>query len=273
LQGIVLHLVDSFSLAFMEISMASLPLSVWALLAIAAFGIGITKSGFSGVSLVHVLVFAYVFGARESTGIVLPMLIAGDVMAMAIYGKHVDWGYVGRMLIPSLVGVVASWLLMKVLDERYYRPIIGIIILALAFMQLVRMVRESWISRVPHSRWFAMSMGILVGVTTMLANAAGPVFGLFLLAVGLPKREFVGTAAWFFLILNVLKIPFSWNLGLIRRDTLAINACLVPVILLGLVIGRLIVQRIPQRSFDLAILILSAVAAGHMLISGLFALR
>ena len=222
----------------------------WLLLAIAALGIGITKSGFSGVSMVHVILFAMVFQARDSTGIVLPMLIAGDVFAMFIYGKHANWKYVRRMMGPTLIGVVLGWLLMFRLSEIYYRPLIGAIILGLVILQIVRTWREEWLAHVPHTVWFALSMGILVGLTTMLANAAGPVFGLYLLAVGLPKMEFVGTASWFFLMLNVIKLPFSWSLGLIRLDTLALNVMLMPLIGVGLWIGSTAVRRIPQRWFD-----------------------
>jgi uncharacterized membrane protein YfcA len=237
----------------------------WLLLAIAAFGIGITKSGFSGVSMVHVILFAYVFGARESTGIVLPMLIAGDIFAMTVYGKHANWKYVRRMFGPAMIGLVAGWLLMFRLDEKYYRPLIGTIILGLTVLQIIRIWKEEWLADVPHARWFAWSMGILVGLTTMLANAAGPVFGLYLLAIGLPKMEFVGTAAWFFLLLNISKIPFSWSLGLIRLDTLALNAALMPLIGLGLWIGTMVVRRIPQKLFDSLILIFTGVAALRML--------
>jgi len=237
----------------------------WLLLAVAAFGIGITKSGFSGVSMVHVILFAHVFGARESTGIVLPMLIAGDIFAMTVYGKHANWKYVRRMFGPAMIGVVAGWLLMFRLDEKYYRPLIGTIILGLTVLQIIRIWKEEWLADVPHARWFAWSMGILVGLTTMLANAAGPVFGLYLLAIGLPKMEFVGTAAWFFLLLNISKIPFSWSLGLIRLDTLALNAALMPLIGLGLWIGTMVVRRIPQKLFDSLILIFTGVAALRML--------
>ena len=236
------------------------------MLAIAAFGIGITKSGFSGVSMVHVYLFASVFGARESTGIVLPMLIAGDIFAMAIYGKKANWDYVRRMMPPTLLGVIGGWLLMFRLPETYYRPLIGLIILVLTAMQIIRIWKEEWLADVPHAAWFAWSMGILVGLTTMLANAAGPVFGLYLLAIGLPKLEFVGTAAWFFLILNVVKIPFSWSLGLIRIDTLALNATLIPLIAFGLWIGTMIIKKIPQRLFDSLILILTGDASIRMLV-------
>ena len=237
----------------------------WLLLAIAAFGIGITKSGFSGVSMVHVILFALVFGARNSTGIVLPMLIAGDIFAMSVYGKHANWRYVRRMMLPTLIGVVIGWLMMFRLPEAYYRPLIGTIIFGLTVLQIIRLWKEEWLADVPHAAWFAWSMGILVGLTTMLANAAGPVFGLYLLAIGLPKLEFVGTAAWFFLLLNIVKIPFSWTLGLIRLDTLALNAMLMPLIALGLWVGTRIIRVIPQRLFDSLILVLTGVASFKLL--------
>ena len=151
------------------------------------------------------------------------------------------------------------------LPETYYRPLIGLIILGLTVMQIIRLWKEEWLADVPHAAWFAWSMGMLVGLTTMLANAAGPVFGLYLLAIGLPKMEFVGTAAWFFLLLNLVKIPFSWSLGLIRLDTLALNAMLLPLIALGLWLGSLLIRRIPQRLYDSLVLILTGIASLRML--------
>jgi hypothetical protein len=109
-------------------------------------------------------------------------------------------------------------------------------------------------------------MGVLVGITTMLANAAGPVYGLFLIAIGLPKKEFVGTAAWFFLLLNLIKIPFSWNLGLIRMETLLLNVVLLPGIYIGLIAGSAIAKRIGQREFEAAIIALAGFAGLHMLL-------
>jgi uncharacterized membrane protein YfcA len=238
-----------------------LSIGAWLLLGTAAFGIGITKSGFAGVSLVHVLIFAYVFGAKASTGIVLPMLIAGDTMAMLMFGQHADWRYVRRMFPPALLGVIAAWLLMDVMSESYYRPTIGCIILALAVMQLARKFKEEWFTHIPHSPWFAWGMGILVGITTMLANAAGPVYGLFLIAIGLPKKEFVGTAAWFFLLLNLIKIPFSWNLGLVQKDTLLLNVILLPLIWIGLKLGGRIIHKIGQGWFENLVIVFSILAA------------
>jgi uncharacterized membrane protein YfcA len=237
----------------------------WLLLAIGAVGVGISKAGLAGFGVVHVLIFALVFGAKASTGVLLPLLVVGDVCAVRLVGRDVVWDSVRRLLPPAIAGIVIGWLLLDRLDEHVCRPLIGGIILALAAGQLVRMWRPELLARVPHSRWFAWTMGILTGITTMLANAAGPVVALYLLAVALPKSQLIATGAWFFLIVNLFKVPFSTNLGLIAPGTLAINAALAPGVLLGLLLGRAFLRRLPQRAFETLVLCLAACAAARLI--------
>jgi uncharacterized protein len=245
--------------------MPDLSTAQWLLSILAAFGIGVAKSGFAGVSLLHVLVFAMLFGARDSTGVVLPMLIVGDICAVTAFHQHARWDFIRKMLPPSCLGVVAGWLLMHRLNEAAFKPLIGWIILGLAVLQIARTQRPDWFSQVPHSPWFAWTMGMMAGVTTMLANAAGPVMALYFLAIALPKLEFVGTSAWFFLSINLFKVPFSAGLGLIHSQTLLFNAVLIPAIVLGLVAGRWLVTRIPQKLFDALLLFFVGVAALRMI--------
>jgi uncharacterized membrane protein YfcA len=180
------------------------------------------------MSMFHVLIFAFLFGARASTGVVLPLLLVGDVAAVRTFHQHARWDYVRRMLPPACLGVLLAAWFMRDLDETLYRPVIGWVTLILSLLQFVRMYRPAWFGNVPHARWFAWTMGILAGAATMLANAAGPVFAIYLIAVGLPKMEFVGTSAWFFFIINLFKVPFSVALGLIRGQTLMLNLILGP---------------------------------------------
>jgi len=240
----------------------------WLLAVLAAVGIGVAKSGFSGVSMLHVIIFASLFGARDSTGVVLPMLIVGDLLAVRAFRQHARWDYIRRLLPPAACGVIAGALLVRWLSEAQYKPLIGAIILALTGLQLLRLGRPALFDQVPHTRWFAWGMGLFVGVTTMLANAAGPIAALYLLAVALPKLEFVGTSAWLFLIINCFKVPFSLALGLIHRETLLLNAVLIPAIVVGLFAGRWVVHLIPQRLFDALLLIFAAIAA--LRLAGLF---
>jgi uncharacterized protein len=239
----------------------SLSAAEWLLATVAAFGIGIGKAGLAGMSLVHVLIFAFLFGAKESTGVVLPMLLVGDVAAVRAFHQHARWDYVRRMLPPACIGVVIAAWFMRGLSESVYKPIIGWIILALSALQLTRMLRPEWFGNVPHAPAFAWTLGLLAGAATMLANAAGPVFAIYCLAVALPKMELVGTSAWFFLLINAFKVPFSIGLGLIRGQTLVLNAVLIPAIVAGLLAGRWLTRHIPQRVFDLSLLAFAAVAA------------
>ena len=248
--------------------MPDLSTAQWLLSILAAFGIGVAKSGFAGVSLLHVLVFALLFGARESTGVVLPMLIVGDICAVTAFHQHARWDFIRKMLPPACLGVFAGWLLMHRLDDATFKPLIGWIILGLAALQITRMQRPNWFTHIPHSAWFAWTMGIMAGVTTMLANAAGPVMALYFLAIALPKLEFVGTSAWFFLSINLFKVPFSAGLGLIHPQTLMFNAVLIPAIIVGLLAGRWMVTRIPQKLFDALLLFFVGIAALRMI--GLF---
>ena len=233
----------------------------WILAIIAATGIGIGKSGLAGMSLVHVLIFAFLFGARDSTGVVLPMLLIGDVCAVRIFHQHARWDYVRRMLPPACIGVVCAAIIMRGLSDAVYKPIIGVTILVLTALQVVRMSKPHWFGNVPHARWFAWTIGLVAGGATMLANAAGPIFTIYCLAIALPKFELVGTSAWFFFIINAFKVPFSVALGLIHGSTLALNLVLSPAILAGMFIGRWITTNIPQRLFDGLLLAFAAVAA------------
>lgn len=240
------------------------------LLAIAAAGIGVSKSGFAGVSMLHVLIFAFVFGTKASTGVLLPMLIIGDLMAICFFGKKAQWSEFRRLLPPAIIGVVIGTLVMKDLSEAVFTPTVGVIILVLTLLQVIRLWRPKTFDKVPHHWAFAWTLGLLAGVTTMLANAAGPIVALFLLAVALPKLELVGTSAWFFLTINVIKLPFSYFvLDLISLESLGINVLFAPVILAGMVGGKWLLGKMPQKLFDSFLLAFTGFVALRMILSGI----
>jgi uncharacterized protein len=237
----------------------------WLLAAAAALGVGLSKAGLAGIGLFHVIVFAFLFGARESTGYVLPLLVAGDICAVVALHQHVRWEYVRRMLPPACLGVILAALSMGWISDAAFKPVIGWIVLALALMQAARLRWTNWMGAVPHTRPAVWVIGLVAGGATMLANAAGPVIALYCLAVGLPKFEVVGTLAWFFLIVNIFKLPFSAGLGLIRTETLFVAVVLLPVVVTGVFSGRWIVHRLPQRVFDVLMLGFAVLAAMRLI--------
>jgi uncharacterized membrane protein YfcA len=247
--------------------MSELSWPVIVLLWVAASGIGFSKSGFSGVGMFHVIIFAKVFEPLASTGILLPLLIIGDLCAVVFFGHHVQWRSVRRLMPPAITGVIIGWLLMKWIHPGLFNLVIGLIILGLTIVQVTRIWRPKWFEQVPHAHWFAWSLGLLAGVTTMIANAAGPIVALYLLSVSLPKYELVGTNAWFFLMLNSLKIPFSAQLGLIDLSTIRLDLLLAPSVLLGIIFGRWLIKYVPQRIFDSLVLAFTAIASLRLIFS------
>jgi len=240
----------------------------WALAGLAAYMIGLSKSGLSGLGMVTVVLMAVVMRGHEmaSTGVVLPLLICGDLMAVRAFRAHVVWRHVLRILPPALVGVVIGYWIMQVISNVSFKPLIGWIVLVLTLLQVARQRFPGSFRQVPHHPAFAWFMGGGAGVTTMMANAAGPIMSLYLLAVELPKMQLVGTAAWYFLLVNLMKVPFSVNLGLIHPQSLLFNAILVPLVAIGILSGRWVIHRINQRLFEQLLLWFAAVSAIYLIL-------
>jgi uncharacterized membrane protein YfcA len=238
--------------------------SIWGLAALAAAAalVGFSKTAVSGANTVSLAVFAAVLPARASTGVLLPILIAGDLLAVRTYRGHAHWPTLWRLFPAVAVGVVTGTGFLFWAGDGAVRTSIGAILLLMAGVTLWRRrgapardekgegdeEGENGAGRAGRIK--ARSYGVLGGFTTMVANAGGPVMSLYLLSAGFRKLGFLGTSAWFFLIVNTVKVPFSVGLGLIDGKSLLLDAVLVAFVVPGAVIGRYCVDRIDQRLFE-----------------------
>jgi uncharacterized membrane protein YfcA len=242
--------------------------SAWQLVlaVLGALFIGVSKTGVGGLGVLASAIFVLVMPehAKQATGVVLPMLIFGDIVAVASYRRHAQWRHIVRMFPWTAAGIVLGWLAMGRMDDRQARLLIGGIVLALTALQLVRRRRGADLA-VPGA-WFGPVLGVLAGFTTLVANAAGAIMAVYLLAMRLPKLEFVGTAAVFFLAVNLLKVPFMANLGLLTSESFSFNLLLAPVVFAGTLGGRWLLPRLDQRAFENVTLALGGVAGGKLLL-------
>jgi uncharacterized protein len=226
-----------------------------------ALAIGSSKGGLTGLGILPVVCFAAVLPARESTGIVLPLLVVGDLCAASVYWREVQWKVFWRLLPPALVGVVAGFFCMGHISEPAFRPLIGWLVLALVAVQLLRGFLGARLDHIFDSGGFGVFMGLLAGLTTMIANAAGPVASLYLLSVRLPKWNLIATAAWFFFVVNLWKVPFSARLGLINGYSMKLTLELAPLVVVGFLLGRFLAGRMPQKTFEYFLLVCTALGA------------
>lgn len=227
----------------------------WVLAVVAAATVGLAKGGITGIGIIAIPVFALILPARDSVGVVLLILICADIVAVTFFRRHAVWSHLWRLFPWAAGGIVLGYFAMEQIDDRQVAKLIGAILVALVILSYWRKRRtagqpEREAELVPRNPWLVGATGVLAGFTTMVANAAGPIMVLYFLAMRLPKMEFVGTAAWYFLVLNLFKVPFSYNLGLINPAGLAIDLKLIPFAIGGVLTGRWLIQFINQELFE-----------------------
>jgi uncharacterized membrane protein YfcA len=240
----------------------------WALLMCGALLVGVSKTGIAGIGMLFVVIFSQIMPAKQATGLVLPLLCFGDFVAVLSYRQHAAWAHLWRLFPWTAGGVVIGYFALGRLDNRQATLLVGAIVLTLVSAHIIRRWRGGG-HETEHGAWFAPTIGVLAGFTTLVANAAGPLMAVYLLAMRLPKMEYVGTAAMFFMLLNLFKVPFMVSLGLINEVSFGLNLKLAPFVLIGALIGRKILTRINQRWFENIALTLSALAGARLLLQGL----
>jgi uncharacterized membrane protein YfcA len=235
-------------------------ITAWTLALTAAFVIGISKAGIKGIAIINVTLMALAFGAKESTGLIVPLLVVGDAFAVIYYNRHAQWKYIVAFLPWMILGILIGTAIGKDLPETTFKISMSVIILGTVIMMYWWDRKKS--KNVPTHWAFAGFIGTMAGITTMIGNLAGAFSNIYFLAMRLPKNEFIGTAAWLFFIVNIFKLPFHiliWKT--ITPETLVINLKLVPGIILGIIVGVRLVKIIKEQFYRQMILVLTAIGA------------
>jgi uncharacterized membrane protein YfcA len=248
----------------------------WVVLIGCGLCIGMSKTGMSGITTVMIPFMALIFGAKESTGVVLPLLCFADLLAVIYYRRAASWRHILQLLPWALGGFAAALVVDRFIPPKGFKILIGICILAGLVVMLWGDIRKGVkkaagakpagsgeeIREKARPWWFSALFGVMGGFTTMIGNAAGPIMSVFLLSVRLPKVNFVGTGAWFFMVVNYLKLPiqhFVWHN--IHRETLFLDLCMIPSILAGAGLGILMVKKLSEAHFRVMIYILTLISA------------
>lgn len=232
--------------------------------------IGFAKTGITTMGMMVVIVMTLAFPVRESVGIVLPILIVGDLFAVIYYRRSVIWKHLFSLVPWVLTGIVAGYLVLRYMEGNQLSLLMGTLILSLVILQGIRdVLKPKWMENVPKSLAFTVFMGVLAGFATTIGNVSGVVMAMYLMSKQLPKQEFVGTGAWFFLFVNVIKIPFYVSLGMIDIASLSLNVWMVPAVFAGALLGVKVLRLIPQRAFQLLVLFLGATGAVRLIVMDL----
>lgn len=238
-------------------------------LILSAFLIGVNKTGIPGIGTLPVVILSILFPADFSTGLQLIMLCLADLMAVAYYRRGANWKLLVKLLPCALAGIaLGDRILAYMTDNTVLSLAIGIILILLAGLHFYRtscLKSEN----VPTHWSFTAGTGVVAGITTQIANAAGPVMALYLLAMRLDKKEYMGTAAVYFMILNWIKLPIFCFEGRISWESVKLDLPMIPVLVLGAAAGIWFVKVVPQKKFDTIIQVLVVISAVWLIVSTL----
>ncbi len=235
-------------------------LSNWLIIALGAFIIGLSKAGLKGIDMLNVTLMAIVFGGKASTGVVLPLLCASDIMAVIYYHRHAQWPLFRRIIPWMMAGILIGVFTGKDLNENYFRKTMAVIIILTVIIMLAMEWRKTII--IPSNVFFTGTMGLASGFTTMLGNLGGAFSNVYFLAMQLSKNDFIGTAAWVFLAMNLFKLPFQvfyWKN--ITGTTLQTDAVLLPALVLGFGAGLKIVSGLKDNNYRKLVIVLTFIGA------------
>ncbi|MWW24175.1 sulfite exporter TauE/SafE family protein [Algibacter lectus] len=249
-----LEIIQDYSLSTLQ----------WLAIGFAVFLLGISKSGIKGIGIIIVVMLAFVFGEKASTGVLLPMLICADIFAVIYYNRHAQWDIIKKLIPWMIVGVLVGVWVGNDISELVFKRLMAIIIIGSVLIMIYTERKKS--DTIPTNKWFSKTAGFLAGFTTMIGNLAGPVSNIYFLAMRFPKNEFIGTAAWLFFIINVFKLPFHifvW--GTVTKQTLVLNFTLIPVVIIGFFTGAYLVKRISNVNYRNFILTSTAIGGLIML--------
>lgn len=242
------------------------------IVAACVFLYGFSKTAMPVAGVLAGPLLAAALGATTASGLMVPLLILGDLFALGYYRQHADWGLIRRLVPGVLLGFVVTAVLFRLLPVTVLGRVIGVLI-------LVSLALEVWRRRTEghgdgrdlepmRSRAGTLFFGTLAGMTTMAANAGGTAMTLYLVKMRVSMLAFMGTSAWFFFVLNVIKVPVIGGLGFITTQTLRADLILAPILVLGVLVGVFVFRRMNERVFTTVALTLSGLAAAWLIIHG-----
>lgn len=224
-----------------------------------------SKTGIHGAGMMAVPLLALLFGGQLSSGILLPMLCLADVIGVWYYHRHASWYHLKKLFPWAALGTVLGTVVGGRIDDETFKLVMAIII-GISVIIMIWLERGSK-KEVPELKWFAGLTGVAGGFTSMIGNLATSVMAIYFLTMRLPKNAFIGTAAWFFLVINWFKIPFhifSWKT--INWNTLLLDITMLPFIALGAFLGIVSVRKMEDRAYRWFIIGMTMVAAVFMII-------
>jgi len=223
---------------------------------------GFSKFSVGGMGLLILPVIMIAFEGPQALGIILPMYIVTDLLAVASYRKNISWSLLKRLLPLCAAGMLLGGWLLSHLDTHQFTLLLALMIIAMLVLSIVMDNLESRFMRHPL---VASVIGFIGGIVSMMSNAAGPLFSLYFMEQKLDKVTYVSTRSWAFLLINLAKIPMLLSLGLLTIESTMTSFQAIPGLVVGALIGYWLLKKLNLTQFKWMIRIMASIAATKLM--------
>lgn len=226
------------------------PTYFFLMVALVAFLIGVAKSGFGGLpGTLATPLMALIIPADQAIGLLLPILMIGDLFAVAFLWRRWNNKIILLLLPGAVAGVTIGTYFITKAPTETLRITLGVIVL---IFTIYKLVERQLLSRLKYKarNWHGWLAGTVTGFSSALAHTGAPPVSIYLLMQGITPSVFVATSVFFFFILNWIKVPYYFYAGLFDFSQLWGIAWLMPMVPLGALLGKWMSDRFNQRTFE-----------------------
>ena len=238
------------------------------LLIFIGFLIGLSKTSIGGIGMINAALLATILPAKESTGVLLVLLITGDLFAIGVYKKHVEWRMLQKLIGPVIVGVLAGVYFLSHSTDQSLKKTIGWIVLILVVLYPIsqRLQSRDFDISLKYPKPLRIILGSAAGFMSMVANSGGPPMSIYLLIRRNSVMNFLGNTAWFFFAVNIFKLPFTLGLGILDFQSFQYIFPALPAVPVGAIVGRKLVSKIDLELFQKITLVTAALVGINLII-------
>lgn len=223
---------------------------------------GFSKFSIGGMGLIILPVLMLAYSGPEALGIIVPLYLITDVMAVVAYRGSINWQVITRLMPISALGVTAGAFLITSIPVELFTPLLGGLVLVLLALGIYTEHNPMPVFRHPVA---TQVTGMLVGFVSMTANAAGSLVSLYLLEQNMEKRAYVGTRAWVFFMLNIMKMVALLVLGLSTSASFEASLYGLPALFVGMWLGHTFLKKLNMQQFKNIVRGAISVSAANLL--------
>lgn len=221
-----------------------------------------------GSTIIAVTLLAHLYPIHYLVVVFIPLNIVLSLYFVLRYYYAIEHSLLWKKILPLAgLGLPIGILIFNTVQNQILKVAFGIFVIGFSLYELFRILKTSnqvipkQISLL-KSAFFLISGGIMQGAYA----SGGPLIVYYASKKIFNKQSFRSTLSALWLVLNIFLVINYVLTGRINYATFKADIILLPMLVIGIVIGEWLHNRIPERIFRIFIFLLLLVAGASLVI-------